>query len=57
MVWLMIPTEFNGSLVIYNTIIRPYFLKHHEKVDDAVNKAKNTSKLKFIKRKDNSKLS
>lgn len=44
MVWLMIPTEFNGSLILYGKIIRPYFLKHHGKVDDAINKVKNSGK-------------
>ncbi|XP_060524022.1 receptor expression-enhancing protein 5 [Cylas formicarius] len=40
LVWLMIPTEFNGSLVIYKRIIRPYFLKHHSTIDDTLNKVK-----------------
>ncbi|XP_050299480.1 receptor expression-enhancing protein 5 isoform X2 [Anthonomus grandis grandis] len=40
MVWLMIPTEFNGSLVLYNRIVRPYFLKHHNVIDDTLNKVK-----------------
>ncbi|KAF7284484.1 hypothetical protein GWI33_022076 [Rhynchophorus ferrugineus] len=40
MVWLMIPTEFNGSLVIYKRIVRPYFLKHHGVIDDTLNKMK-----------------
>ncbi|XP_030759451.1 receptor expression-enhancing protein 5 isoform X2 [Sitophilus oryzae] len=40
LVWLMIPTEFNGSLVVYKKIVRPYFLKHHSVIDDTINKVK-----------------
>ncbi|XP_022907318.1 receptor expression-enhancing protein 5 isoform X2 [Onthophagus taurus] len=40
MVWLMIPTEFNGSIILYNRIVRPYFLKHHAAVDQLLDKAK-----------------
>lgn len=40
MVWLMIPTEFNGSLFLYKRIVRPYFLKHHGVIDDTLNKMK-----------------
>ncbi|KAK5649001.1 hypothetical protein RI129_003893 [Pyrocoelia pectoralis] len=38
-VWLMIPTSFNGSLIVYNNIIKPYFLQYHRVVDDALDKA------------------
>ncbi|KAB0803653.1 hypothetical protein PPYR_00623 [Photinus pyralis] len=40
MVWLMIPTEFNGSLILYNRIIKPYYLQHHSRVDDTINKVR-----------------
>lgn len=30
LIWCMLPTEQNGSYIIYNRIIRPYFLKHHQ---------------------------
>uniref|UniRef100_A0AAR5QK93 Receptor expression-enhancing protein n=1 Tax=Dendroctonus ponderosae TaxID=77166 RepID=A0AAR5QK93_DENPD len=40
LVWLMIPTEFNGSLVLYGRIVRPYFLKHHNVIDETMNKVK-----------------
>lgn len=26
----MLPTEQNGSTIIYAKLVRPYFLKHHE---------------------------
>ncbi|KRT80404.1 hypothetical protein AMK59_6638 [Oryctes borbonicus] len=39
MVWLMIPTELNGSLMIYKKFVRPQFLKHHNVIDEAMDKA------------------
>ena len=39
MVWLMLPTDLNGSMVIYNRIIKPYYLKHHSVIDDTIHKA------------------
>jgi len=42
-IWLMIPTEFNGSLILYNKIIKPYFVKHHKKIDDAVSKVRDSA--------------
>lgn len=39
-VWLMLPIELNGSLIIYNKIIRPYFLKHSSKVDETIHRVK-----------------
>ncbi|KAK4884314.1 hypothetical protein RN001_000585 [Aquatica leii] len=41
MVWLMIPTDFNGSLILYEKIIKPYYLKHHSIIDTTLNKAQN----------------
>ncbi|KAI4467217.1 hva22-like protein [Holotrichia oblita] len=38
MVWLMIPTELNGSLIIYNKFVRPKFLQHHTVIDEAIDK-------------------
>ncbi|KAL1514229.1 hypothetical protein ABEB36_003517 [Hypothenemus hampei] len=38
--WLMIPTDFNGSITLYSKIIRPYFLKHHSTIDETLNKVK-----------------
>lgn len=42
MVWLMIPTEFNGSLVLYRRIIRPFFLRHRGSIDDTLTNIKET---------------
>lgn len=34
------PTEFNGSLVIYHRIIRPYYMKHHDRIDTIASSGK-----------------
>jgi len=39
-IWLMIPTEFNGSIVLYKKVVKPYFLKHHATIDDTAQKIK-----------------
>lgn len=36
----MIPTEFNGSQILYSRFVRPYFLKHHSKVDESMRNLK-----------------
>ena len=36
LVWLMVPTSFNGSSVLYRQFVQPYFVRHHKKVDKAV---------------------
>lgn len=36
-VWCYIPIHNNGSIVVYNKFIRPYFLKHQVDIDQAVN--------------------
>ena len=38
----MIPTELNGSLILYRKLVRPYFLKHHSGVDSVLAKAKDS---------------
>ncbi|KAK2153352.1 hypothetical protein LSH36_300g05076 [Paralvinella palmiformis] len=43
LVYCMLPTNWNGSLKIYYRIIRPFFLKHQKKVDDALDKAATTA--------------
>ncbi|XP_026836328.1 receptor expression-enhancing protein 5 isoform X1 [Drosophila erecta] len=43
LIWCMLPTEQNGSTIIYRKLVLPYFLKHHESVDriidDGIKKA------------------
>ncbi|KAK9497891.1 hypothetical protein O3M35_003795 [Rhynocoris fuscipes] len=38
MIWLYIPIRSNGSIVLYENVIRPRFLKNYNKVDDILNK-------------------
>lgn len=35
----MAPIERNGSLILYNCIIRPNFLRYHHKVDALISSA------------------
>ncbi|CAD5124099.1 DgyrCDS12401 [Dimorphilus gyrociliatus] len=42
LVYLMVPTSWNGSIFIYTKFIRPFVLKHQERVDDFVGKAADT---------------
>ncbi|XP_014763053.2 receptor expression-enhancing protein 5 isoform X2 [Drosophila ananassae] len=41
LIWCMLPTEQNGSTIIYAKLVRPYFLKHHESVDRIINDGMN----------------
>ncbi|NXR37287.1 REEP6 protein, partial [Zosterops hypoxanthus] len=34
LVWCMSPVPWNGSQVIYNSVVRPFFLKHHKAMDN-----------------------
>lgn len=38
-IWCFAPTDYNGSLVIYHRVIRPYFLKYENQVDNLANSA------------------
>ncbi|KAF6216415.1 hypothetical protein GE061_000757 [Apolygus lucorum] len=38
MIWLFLPISSNGSVLLYNHIIRPRFLKHSASIDDMMNK-------------------
>ncbi|OXU27232.1 hypothetical protein TSAR_011414 [Trichomalopsis sarcophagae] len=39
-IWLMIPTEYNGSLVLYRRVIRPKFIQYQPNVDNILNDAR-----------------
>jgi len=39
LVYCMVPMSWNGSLIIYQKVIRPFVLKHQKKVDEAIGKA------------------
>ncbi|XP_069646668.1 receptor expression-enhancing protein 6 isoform X2 [Haliaeetus albicilla] len=36
LVWCMAPVSWNGSQVIYQNVIRPCFLRHHQTVDNVL---------------------
>ncbi|XP_061457927.1 receptor expression-enhancing protein 6 [Rhineura floridana] len=36
LVWCMAPVSWNGSQVLYRSLIRPWFLKHHQTVDSVL---------------------
>lgn len=40
----MLPIENNGSAVVYHRIVRPYFLKHQAKADEAFDKLADKAK-------------
>ncbi|XP_068607958.1 receptor expression-enhancing protein 6-like [Brachionichthys hirsutus] len=46
LIWCMAPVSWNGSSVLYNRVIRPFFLKHESAMDSVVNDL--TSKAKDI---------
>lgn len=42
-VWLMAPTEYNGSLLLYRRIIRPKFLQYQPQLDKLISTTKETA--------------
>lgn len=52
LVWCMAPTPSNGSVQIYNRIIRPFFLKNEAKIDDVVKHMKDKASEAADKIKD-----
>ncbi|XP_041826697.1 receptor expression-enhancing protein 5 [Melanotaenia boesemani] len=55
LVWCMAPTPSNGSVQIYNRIIRPFFLKNESKIDDAMKNLKDKASEAADKMKDEAK--
>jgi len=39
LVWCMAPGEWNGSIFVYNRVIRPYLLRYETKIDATLGKA------------------
>jgi len=35
----MLPVSWNGSNTIYNRLIRPFVLRHHKEIDEAIDEA------------------
>lgn len=52
----MAPTATNGSVTIYNRIIRPFFLKNEAKIDDVVKNLKDKASEAADKFKDEGEL-
>ncbi|XP_046620695.1 receptor expression-enhancing protein 5-like isoform X2 [Neodiprion virginianus] len=42
-VWLMVPIEYNGSLIIYRRVIRPKFLQYQPNLDAMISNARNSA--------------
>uniref|UniRef100_A0AAQ6IMG1 Receptor expression-enhancing protein n=1 Tax=Anabas testudineus TaxID=64144 RepID=A0AAQ6IMG1_ANATE len=55
LLWCMAPTPSNGSVQIYNRIIRPFFLKNEAKIDDVVKNIKDKASDAADKLKDEGK--
>ncbi|XP_074926567.1 receptor expression-enhancing protein 6 isoform X1 [Chelonoidis abingdonii] len=43
LVWCMAPVSWNGSQVLYQKVIRPFFLKHHRIVDSVISDLSGTA--------------
>lgn len=52
LVWCMAPTPSNGSVLIYNRVIRPFFLKNEAKIDDVMKNLKDEASKAADKFKD-----
>uniref|UniRef100_A0A069DPV7 Receptor expression-enhancing protein n=1 Tax=Panstrongylus megistus TaxID=65343 RepID=A0A069DPV7_9HEMI len=48
MIWLYLPLRSNGSVVLYENIIRPRFLKNQNTVDDLLTRFAGTAKKTVI---------
>ncbi|XP_062410751.1 receptor expression-enhancing protein 5 [Sardina pilchardus] len=55
LVWCMAPTPSNGSILIYNRIIRPVFLKNEARIDSAMKDIKDKASEAADKFKDEAK--
>ncbi|XP_065189047.1 receptor expression-enhancing protein 5-like [Sycon ciliatum] len=44
LVWCMVPGPANGSLLLYEKVLRPVFLKHEKQIDQVANKALSSAK-------------
>lgn len=42
----MMPTEYNGSLVLYRRVIRPKFIQYQPNVDNLIENAKKASEFR-----------
>uniref|UniRef100_UPI0037E7DB69 receptor expression-enhancing protein 5 isoform X2 n=1 Tax=Semicossyphus pulcher TaxID=241346 RepID=UPI0037E7DB69 len=44
LIWCMAPVTWNGSDILYNRVIRPFFLKHQAAMDNMVSDLSNKAK-------------
>jgi len=44
LVYCFAPMHWNGSLTMYNKVIRPFVLKHQKKIDETLGKAAGAAK-------------
>ncbi|XP_015586970.1 receptor expression-enhancing protein 5 [Cephus cinctus] len=42
-VWLMVPIDYNGSLILYHRVIRPKFLQYQPNLDTFITNARQTA--------------
>jgi len=47
LIWCMAPTSYNGSKILYSKLIRPFILKHENKIDGALGNAMGNAKNMF----------
>lgn len=47
MIYCFAPAKWNGSLTIYNRVIRPIVLKYESRIDNILNRAENLAKEGF----------
>uniref|UniRef100_A0A1I8J2J2 Receptor expression-enhancing protein n=1 Tax=Macrostomum lignano TaxID=282301 RepID=A0A1I8J2J2_9PLAT len=38
LIYLMVPIQANGSVLLYNRVIRPFVIKHQKRIDDTIDK-------------------
>lgn len=47
LVYCFAPMPWNGSVTLYNKVIRPFILKHQKKIDESIGKAASAAKTAF----------
>jgi receptor expression-enhancing protein 5/6 len=47
-VWLMVPNDYNGSMILYRRIIRPKFVQYQPGLDRLLSNARDTGKIFYF---------
>jgi len=42
LIWTMVPGRNGGTFIIYNKVLKPFFLKHQDSIDRTLNQAKDS---------------